>query len=60
VCVFSGDESATGQLAGIVAARLPAYMHPAMFIHREALPLNNNGKTDYSAIRNLALLDSTT
>ncbi|WBB61010.1 amino acid adenylation domain-containing protein [Streptomyces sp. WMMC500] len=45
---------ARGELRDALSASLPAYMIPAAFHHREALPLTANGKTDKKALTKLA------
>ncbi|MCF3178963.1 AMP-binding protein [Streptomyces polychromogenes] len=47
--VYSGDEAPPGELRGRLRPHLPAHMVPRRFVHREALPLNANGKVDRNA-----------
>jgi hypothetical protein len=43
------------ELARLLDARLPRYMHPARLLIRPALPINANGKLDRAVLRGLAL-----
>lgn len=44
--VYTGDPADPAELMALAAARLPPYMVPEHYRHREELPLNANGKTD--------------
>lgn len=41
---------AVAELREYLEKTIPAYMVPSAFIHMDAFPLNNNGKTDYHAL----------
>jgi acyl-CoA synthetase (AMP-forming)/AMP-acid ligase II len=44
--VYTGQLADPEELAALAARRLPAYMRPAGYQHREQLPANTNGKVD--------------
>ncbi|GAB7046435.1 amino acid adenylation domain-containing protein [Catenuloplanes indicus] len=52
--VHTGVPVPAGELAGLAGESLPWYMVPESFAHRDALPVNANGKIDR---RRLAALD---
>ncbi|MFF5469330.1 amino acid adenylation domain-containing protein [Streptomyces achromogenes] len=45
-----GTAPSARSLAALCAARLPAYMQPAVFTALAAMPLNANGKVDHGAL----------
>ncbi|MGW7574970.1 AMP-binding protein [Streptomyces sp. NPDC054765] len=47
--VYSGEETAPGEIRARLRAHLPSHMIPKRFVHRPALPLNANGKFDRNA-----------
>jgi len=52
VCVYTGH-AVEDTVARAVAEILPGYMVPGCFLQRDALPLTDNGKTDYVEIAEL-------
>ncbi|MFL4910469.1 amino acid adenylation domain-containing protein [Streptomyces sp. MMS24-I2-30] len=46
VAHYTGAVTAPAELTGFLRDRLPLYMLPSRFLHREAFPLNANGKID--------------
>ncbi|MEU2225863.1 amino acid adenylation domain-containing protein [Streptomyces sp. NPDC018347] len=46
VAHYTGAVTAPAELTGFLRDRLPLYMLPSRFLHREAFPLNTNGKID--------------
>ncbi|MFD0394684.1 AMP-binding protein [Streptomyces nogalater] len=48
--VPDGSEPSPRSLTALCAARLPAYMQPAVFTALAAMPLNANGKVDHGAL----------
>ncbi|MCH9649691.1 MAG: amino acid adenylation domain-containing protein, partial [Deltaproteobacteria bacterium] len=45
-----GAESSAGELRSWLAARMPAYMAPSVFLRLESWPLNSSGKIDRGAL----------
>jgi amino acid adenylation domain-containing protein len=50
VVIARGAKVTSVDLRGFLAARLPDYMIPAMFVAMDALPITANGKLDKSAL----------
>ncbi|WP_153811742.1 amino acid adenylation domain-containing protein [Streptomyces sp. SUK 48] len=46
VAHYTGTVTPPAELTGFLRERLPRYMLPSRFLHRESFPLNTNGKTD--------------
>ncbi|QHC27566.1 amino acid adenylation domain-containing protein [Streptomyces sp. HF10] len=46
VAHYTGTVTPAAELTGFLRERLPRYMLPSRFLHRESFPLNTNGKTD--------------
>ncbi|HEY4058501.1 MAG TPA: amino acid adenylation domain-containing protein [Kofleriaceae bacterium] len=51
VAFVVGDPLDEEAVTATMRASLPPYMIPARFVYLSALPLNQNGKTDYPALR---------
>ncbi|MZF84741.1 amino acid adenylation domain-containing protein [Streptomyces sp. SID5643] len=52
--MYVGSSVPPQELAGWVAAKLPAYMVPGRFLRVERFPLNDNGKLDRKRLETLA------
>ncbi|HEX6359246.1 AMP-binding enzyme, partial [Actinophytocola sp.] len=46
---YTGDPVPTAELVVLLRDRLPPYMLPRRFAHRDSLPLTSNGKVDRAA-----------
>jgi len=46
VAHYTGTATPPAELTGFLRERLPRYMLPSRFLHRESFPLNTNGKID--------------
>ncbi|MCF0150279.1 MAG: amino acid adenylation domain-containing protein [Firmicutes bacterium] len=56
LCVFSG-EATDKQIAKAVADYVPKYMCPNIYVKKDRLPMNANGKIDRAALRKELLSD---
>jgi amino acid adenylation domain-containing protein len=50
VAYYTGEEVGAEALRGLLAASLPDYMTPTVYVHLEKLPLTPNGKLDRRAL----------
>ena len=55
IVVKAGQFASASELRTLVKAQLPDYMVPSVFVFREALPLNANGKVDRKALETMPL-----
>lgn len=51
---YTGMVTPSAELTEFLRERLPVYMLPSRFVHRDAFPLNANGKIDRRSLHDTA------